>query len=258
MCVVEPGTELAFLWPLPVRRLWGVGPATHDKLARRGIATIGDLAAAPERMLVDLLGDAQGRHLHLLANNRDDRAVESDRATKSVGHEETFARDRTDRGGLEQDVVRMADLVGVRLRTHHLVARTVQLKLRFADFTTITRARTLPAPTDLGAVLAASALELLAVEDLRDGIRLLGVTALQIAAPSVVQGQLSFGDGAVADDDEAVDPERADSLERTLDAVRARFGPDAVGRAAFAAGGRVRTDRRGSLFGPDDDPPDGE
>jgi DNA polymerase-4 len=142
----------------------------------------------------------------------------------------------------------MADRVASRLREHAKVARTVQLKLRYRDFATITRAHTLSEPTDLAATIGAAVRELLDGVDLRDGIRLLGVTALQIDDATAVQGQLPMGAGA--------EVARDDALERTIDAVRARFGTDAVGRAAHAVGGRVRTDRRGSLWGPDDEPVD--
>ena len=248
MLVIAPGTELDFLHPLPVRRLWGVGPATQRKLTDLGVGTVGELARIPERVLVDKLGAAAGRHLHELATNRDPRPVEPHRAAKSIGHEETFAADRSDRRGLEQDVVRMADLVAARLRDHAKVARTVQLKLRYRDFATITRAHTLPEPTDLSVTIGGAARQLLAAADLRDGIRLLGVTALQLEDAVAVQAQLPLGAGATV--------ARDDALERTIDAVRARFGTDAVGRAAHATDGRVRTDRRGSLWGPDDEPVD--
>jgi DNA polymerase-4 len=248
MLVIEPGTELAFLHPLPVRRLWGVGPATQAKLTDLGVTTVGDLAGIPERVLVDKIGAASGHHLHELAANRDPRPVVPDRAAKSIGHEETFATDRDDRRGLEQDLVRMADRVASRLRDHAKVARTVQLKLRYRDFATITRAHTLPDATDLSATIGGAARELLDAADLKDGIRLLGVTALQLEDAVAVQAQLPFGAGAAI--------ARDDALERTIDAVRARFGADAVGRAAHAADGRVRTDRRGSLWGPDDEPGD--
>jgi DNA polymerase-4 len=254
LLVIEPGTELAFLHPLPVRRLWGVGPATQRKLVDLGAHTIGELAALPERVLIDKLGDAMGRHLHALAWNRDARPVEPNRITKSIGHEETFATDRHDRRGLEQDVVRMADRVAARLREHDKVARTVQLKLRYHDFATITRAHTLPEATDLAVTIAAEARELLDAIDLRDGIRLLGVTALALEDAVAVQGQLPFGADAAGSVPSVA---RDGALERTLDAVRARFGADAVGRAAHTVDGRVRTDRRGSLWGPDDEPEDG-
>lgn len=139
----------------------------------------------------------------------------------------------------------MADLVAARLRTHGLAARTVQIKIRFPDFTTITRAHTLPTPTDLGAVIGDTARTLLRSVDVERGVRLLGVTALQFDGSGAVQEALPF-------DAPTVSPEQAE-LERTLDAVRARFGPDAVGRAVDATEGRVRTDRRGSLWGPDDE-----
>lgn len=244
MWVVEPGTELEFLHPLPVRRLWGVGPATQRRLANYGVETIGDLAALPEATLVRSLGEAAGRQLHALAWNRDPRPVDPHRATKSVGHEETFATDRSDRRALEQELTRMADLVAARLRAHMLVARTVQLKVRFPDFSTITRAQTLRSPTDLSAVIADAARTLLADVEVERGVRLLGVTALQFDGGGAVQEALPFDAPAVA-------PEQ-DALERTLDAVRERFGPDAVGRAAHTSDGRVRTDRRGSLWGPDE------
>jgi DNA polymerase-4 len=252
LLVIEPGTELAYLHPLPVRRIWGVGPATQEKLKDLGVESVGQLARTPERVLVDKLGEAAGRHLYALAWNRDLRPVEPNRVTKSIGHEETFATDRSDRRGLEQDVVRMADRVATRLREHDKVARTVQLKLRYRDFDTITRARTLPDATDLAVTIAAAARDLLDAVDLRDGIRLLGVTALGLEDAVAVQGQLPFdGDAGTA-----ASPRDA-ALERTIDAVRARFGTDAVGRAAHAVDGRVRTDRRGSLYGPDDVPVEG-
>jgi DNA polymerase-4 len=250
MLVVEPGRELEFLEPLPVRRLWGVGPATQARLTRLGVETIGQLARIPEATLVQALGEANGRHLHRLAHNRDDRAVEPHREAKSIGHEETFAVDRTDRDALAQDVVRMADLVAARLRATGKVARTVQLKLRYSDFTTITRAHTLPGPTDLAATIAAESRALLDAADLGQGIRLLGVTAMSLEEFDGVQEQLDFGGRGRA--------AGTDALERTLDAVRARFGDAAVGRASFARGGRVQTDRRGSLWGPDDESTPGE
>lgn len=242
MLVIQPGTELEFLHPLPVTRLWGVGPATRRRVERYGVRTIGELSALPVETLVQALGPAAGRHLHDLAWNRDPRPVESQRRAKSIGHEETFAVDRTSRRRLEQDVVRMADLVGARLRDHHVTARTVQLKLRYPDFATITRSRTLADPTDLALVIGRAALALLAEVDVSAGIRLLGVSAMQIDDVAAVQGQLALA--------ETISPQQA-ALERTLDAVRERFGAQAVGRAAHSSGPSVQTDRRGSLWGPD-------
>ena len=142
--VVEPGEELAFLHPLPVQALWGVGPATLARLQRLAVTTVGDLAAVPEATLVGALGQANGRHLHQLANGIDDRPVVADRELKSVGHEQTFARDLTAADDLGREVVRMSDAVATRLRAAGLAGRTVTLKVRFASFRTITRSSTVP------------------------------------------------------------------------------------------------------------------
>ncbi len=225
LLVVDPGTEMAFLAPLEVTRLWGVGPATRRRLARLGVRTIGELAAIPSDALQRALGRASGTQLSALARNEDDRAVEPARAVKSVGHEETFATDVADRAQLERDVVRFAEQVATRLREASLVARTVVLKARYGDFRTITRSRTLPEPTDLAADLAGAGRELLRELDLRDGLRLLGMSAQQLAAATDRQPQLPL-DASTA----AGRPGRGD-LERAVDAVRRRFGDDAVTRA---------------------------
>jgi DNA polymerase-4 len=248
LLVVEPGTELDLLHPLPVRRLWGVGPATQQKLADLGVTTIGELAEVPEATLCTALGDAVGSHLHALANNRDERAVEPDRRTKSIGHEETFAVDRTDRVGLERDVARMAERVAMRLRGAHLAARTVAIKVRYHDFRTITRSHTAPEATDVAADIGRRARDLLRAVDLDGGIRLLGVAAQQLAEGVAVQEELPWAEAA--EDRSAREQERA--LADALGAVRDRFGDDAVGSAAAMDGGRLRSGRRGSLWGPDD------
>ena len=154
MFVVAPGEELAFLHPHPVRALWGVGPATHRRLERFGVGTVGDLAALPVETLVGALGPAAGRHLHELAWARDPRAVVPEQVVKSIGHEETFATDQRDPGPLQVEVVRQADAVATRLRKAGVAGRTVTLKVRFPDFRTITRSRTAAAPIDTGAELA--------------------------------------------------------------------------------------------------------
>src|SRR5947209_13595491 len=140
--VVEPGGELAFLHPLPVQALWGVGPKTLEKLRSRGIQTVSELADLSEDEAATLLGDANGRHLHRLSRGVDDRRVEPELQPKSVGHEETFARDHHDGLTLQREAVRMADAVAQRLRNHRLAGRTVTLKVRFHDFRTITRSIT--------------------------------------------------------------------------------------------------------------------
>jgi DNA polymerase IV len=159
--VVAPGEELAFLHPLPVERLWGVGPATLARLQRLGVVTVGDLAALPESLVVSALGAAQGRHLHRLAHADDRRPVEPDRQVKSVGHEETFPEDLFDAADLGRVLVRQADAVAARLRSLGSSGRTVHLKLRYGDFTTLTRAVTLPEPVSTGPAIARAARGLL-------------------------------------------------------------------------------------------------
>jgi DNA polymerase-4 len=244
LLVVETGTELAFLHPLPVQRLWGVGPATRRRLEQLGVHTVGELAALPETALTAALGDANGRHLHALSHNRDPRPVEPARATKSVGHEETFATDLTDRTVLRREVGRMSERVAQRLRTAGLAARTVQLKVRYGDFRTITRSHTWPAPSDLARDIGAAARALLDGVDVAPGIRLLGVSAQQLGSAHGVQGSLPFdqaGPDAPADD-------RA--LEHAVDGVRARFGDDALGPAALLDAEGLRLGPRGSPWGP--------
>jgi DNA polymerase-4 len=243
LLVVVPGTELEFLHPLDVRRLWGVGPATQKRLARLGVRTVGDLAAQPEETLVATLGNAQGHHLHALAWNRDDRPVEPDHEVKSIGHEETFPVDVHDREALGHEITRLADKVGARLRAAGKAARTVQLKARYADFRTVTRSRTLSAPTDLGAELATVARELLDKVAVERGIRLLGVSGQQLVAGGGEEQGLLFGEpsgslesaaspsGAATEEMGMARKAKRAAVERSMDAVRAKFGPGAVGPA---------------------------
>src|SRR5205085_1044749 len=187
LAVVPAGEERAFLAPLPVTRLWGVGPATFRKLERMGLRTIGDVAQLDEQVLVRALGASLGAHLHGLANNDDDRAVVPEHDAKSIGAEETFATDLRTLAACDRELVRLADRVGGRLRAAQLHARTVTLKIRFADFETRTRARTLPAATAVSATLLDTARELLAEFDLARGVRLLGVSCSQFADAPVEQ-----------------------------------------------------------------------
>ena len=244
LLVVEPGGELAFLHPLPVQRLWGVGPATRRRLDRLGVHTVGELAAIPEPALVAALGDAHGRHLHALAHNDDERPVEPERSVKSIGHEETFAHDLTDRDDLARELVRMSERVAMRLRGSGKAARTVQLKVRFGDFRTITRSHTRPEPTDLARDVLDEARALLADVECGPGVRLLGVSAQQLVDGAAVQESLPFGGEAK--------PDRR-ALEAAVDGVRARFGDDAVGPAALLDGTGMRLGRRGTPWGPNPD-----
>jgi DNA polymerase-4 len=175
LVVVEPGTEQAVLHPLPVRALPGIGPATAERLARLGVRTVGDLAAITVEELVNLLGEAHGRSLHRLSYAQDDRPVSPERETKSVSVEDTFDQDITDRALLVALIGRMATRVTGRLRASGQSGRTVTLKVRLHDFTTLSRSATLPGPTDDERVVGRVAARLLDEIDTTGGIRLLGV-----------------------------------------------------------------------------------
>lgn len=276
MCVVVPGAELAFLHPLPIQRLWGVGPATSAKLHRFAVRTIGDLAMLPEQTLVAALGRAQGAHLLALAQNRDDREVVTTRERKSVGQEETFPRDVLDRAELEGEVLRLADRVGARLRADAIESRTIQLKVRMADFRTLTRSKTLPEPTSSSSVIASVARAALDTLEISEGVRLLGVAAQNLSPAAAQQAVLPFpGVGAAArrvrqgsvgrgrarvnipvggGGEDQADLRARPSLDAAADAVRRRFGEDALGPAGLMRGGRVRRSRAGSAWGPEDEP----
>lgn len=216
--VVEPGAELAFLHPLPIRDLWGVGPATFARLDRIGVQTVGDLAALPLPTVTTAVGDATGRHLHNLAHALDTRDVNPDGETKSISHEETFSFDRPDAESLYADLVRMADAVATRLRRADLEARTVTIKVRFPDFETLTRRVTLDRATDSGIEIAREAKQLLARLDLGRGVRLFGVGTSQLQATGA--RQMTF--------DDAVAP-RWSEADAAVDSIRERFGDQAIG-----------------------------
>ena len=237
---VEPGRELAFLHPLDVRELWGVGPSTHARLEQLGVRTVGELAAMPLEALTAAIGRAHGRQLHDLAHGRDQRPVEPDQMAKSVSHEETFPSDIFDQRRLEEEIVRLSDSVGARLRRSGVVGRTVNLKVRFGDFRTVTRAETVAA-TDSGRAIARSAKRLLGRVDLSDGVRLLGV------------GVSSLGDDGARqltlDEFESGDWDHA---EEAIDAIRSRFGKSAIGPAVLSADPGA-AEPGTQLWGPDDD-----
>ena len=221
LVVVEEGNEEAFLHPLPVSELWGVGPATLRSLQRLGISTVGQLAETPLETLERSVGPALGRHLHALAHARDDRRVDPEAGRKSVSAERTFDADLTRTEDIERELLRLADEVAVRLRRVGVSGRTVSIKVRRADFSTVTRARTLGEPTDTAALLADAARDLYASLRWRDPrVRLLGV-----GASGLVEGrppsQLRL---------EGPDWR---SVEAALDEVRDRFGPSSVARASL-------------------------
>lgn len=218
--VVEPGDEIAFLHPHPAGALPGVGPATRSRIERFGVVTVGDLARVPEATLIGALGNAAGRHLHALAWGRDESPVEPHRPTKSVSQETTYPRDIADPIVLTEHAVRLGEGVAQRLQRSHLAGRTVTLKVRFADFRTITRSRTLPEAVDTATVIGRTAADLLDQVDTGTGVRLIGVGVSNLAERT--ERQLSL--------DEAVD-DGVHPADAAADAVRRRFGPEAIGLA---------------------------
>ncbi|MEV5439750.1 DNA polymerase IV [Streptomyces sp. NPDC052682] len=175
LVLIEPGTERALLEPMPVRTLPGVGPATGDHLRRAGIHTVGELAEAGEDELVRLLGKAHGHALYAMALARDDRPVVAEREAKSVSVEDTYDVDIHDRVRVGLEVQRLADRCVRRLRGAGLSGRTIVLKVRRYDFSTLTRSETLRGPTDDPAVIREAAARLLGSVDTTGGVRLLGV-----------------------------------------------------------------------------------
>lgn len=223
------------LWPLPVDRLWGVGPKTAARLRDSGLSTIGDLLEVGERDLAAVVGEGLAAHLRALARGEDDRAVETSREPRSIGEERTYAEDLTDPEQIERAILERSEGVARELRREGLVGRTVHLKVRTGDFTTWTRATTLRSPTDLSDPIARAARELFR-ERIRlggKGVRLLGVRVTGLE-PSRTAPPPLFGD---------VEADRARRLARATDAVRDRLGDEAVVRA------RLLRSRKGSKGG---------
>jgi DNA polymerase-4 len=268
--VVVPSTnEISFLHPLPIRALWGVGPATARRLDGLGITTVGDLARVPEETLCRLLGTANGTHLGALARGDDDRPVEPLRETKSVGHEETFAVDLRDRQSLHVRVVRMADAVASRLRVAQLRGRTITVKVRYADRSTITRSQTLGTATDSQRAIAAVAGALLDAVDIDSGVRLLGVSSSALTKGMPDSRQLSFETGPDPSHGEDLGPAASESgghvsrsreagweeVEAAVSEIRLRYGMSSVGSAALTGPDGLSVKRRGDAqWGPGDPP----
>lgn len=251
VAVVRPGDERVFLRPLPVEALWGVGPRTLEKLHGLGVRTVGQLERLPIEQLVRTLGEAHGRHLHDLAHAVDPRPVLPDQRPKSISHEETFAEDIDDARALHTELVRMADAVARRARHQEVAGRTVAIKVRFGDFTTISRSVTLPQAVDTGPAIVRAATQLLDQIDIAPGVRLFGVGLANLAddAPH----QLSLDDLTRAAEAPAADGAAWSAVTEAVDAVRARFGDDALLPAALAEGGSLRAKRAGEQqWGPND------
>ncbi len=241
--VVAAGREREFLDPLPVQRLWGVGPVTLDKLHRIGIRRVIDLVGVDRSTLRAALGPSQADHLASLARGLDDRPVEPEREAKSIGHEVTFASNTYLAAEMRTHLVRLADAVASRLRKADVGARTLTLKVRFDDgFHTITRSTTAAEPVDLAETIVALLQPIVDSIDPSPGVRLVGVSGSNLAA---VHHQLTF--------DEAVDDHAGfGAREAALDRIRDRFGANAIGPASVVQGGRVRNvERGGQQWGPD-------
>ncbi len=219
---VEHGREAEFLAPLPVERLWGVGKVTASALHRLGVETIGDLAALPGEALVEAFGP-HGVALKRRALGQDDSPVITEWRAKSVSHEETFATDQTDEDFLQHELLRLSDQVADRLRASGQAGRTVRLKIRYGDFTTVIRSETLPMPTASARDIYETALALWR-KHRQEGrpVRLVGVGAANLE--NAPYRQLGLFDD--------IRP-RDDKLARTLDEIRDKFGRDAIGRASL-------------------------
>jgi DNA polymerase IV len=224
LLVVPPDGELAFLHPLPVERLWGVGPVTAGKLRDRGITCVGEVAELAEAALVSMVGQASGRHLHALAHNRDPRPVDVGRRRRSIGSQRALGRSPKSPNDLDAVVIGLVERVTRRMRTAGRAGRTVVLRLRFDDFSRATRSHTLPWPTAHTHTILVTARALLATAMpmiQRQGITLVGVAVANLDDGGAIQLTLPF------------DRHSGAALDAALDDVRDRFGSDAVTRAVL-------------------------
>ncbi len=227
LLVVRSDDALAFLHPLPVAALWGVGERTEEALRGLGLHTVADIAATPLPALQSALGPAVGGHLHALAWGRDERAVVPHEPDKSIGAEETFARDIADAAAIHRELLRLAERTAARLRDSGYAGRTVAIKVRRADFTTTTRAKTLPAPTDVGQEIYATARAL--YDGLRlagTPLRLVGVRVEHLVPSGTEPEQLVLGAAETG----------WREAERAVDRAVRRFGRGAVRPATLVKG----------------------
>jgi DNA polymerase-4 len=224
LLVVPSDGETAFLHPLPVQRLWGVGHVTAAKLLARGITTVAEVAALDERALVSMLGPGSGRHLHALAHNRDPRPVVTSRRRRSIGSQCALGRRARTAAELDARLIGLVDRVCRRLRAAARVCGTVVLRLRLGDYTRVSRSHALPAATDDTAAILAALRSLLAANAglIREcGITLIGVALTGLDDVAAVQLELPFGRHDVA------------GLDRALDRVRDRWGTSAITRGVL-------------------------
>ncbi|MCZ7531826.1 MAG: DNA polymerase IV [Acidimicrobiia bacterium] len=241
LIVVNPGEELEFLHPLPVSYLWGVGPVTKRRLNDLGIHTIGDIAATPQDAMTSMLGSAHATHLYALAHNLDPRPVETRRKAKSLSAQSAMRAKIRTLDELVPVLKRLTDRVASRMRVKNLSARTVTIKVRFGDLSSITRSTTMPASTDAtGAivVVATKMLERVLTEFPNHETTLLSVAASGIAAGEPTQ--LAFG---VDDDDVSGGSPREleyEALDQSVDALRKRFGADVITHGSDLLSGRTK------------------
>jgi DNA polymerase-4 len=223
LLVVPPDGELAFLHPLPVERLWGVGPATARRLHRLGITTVGQVARLGEGVLVSIVGRAAGRHLHALAHNRDPRPVQVRRRRRSMGAQHALGRSPKSLDDVDASLIALVERVTRRMRAAGRVGRTVVLRLRFDDFTRATRSHTLPYSTANTHVILTTARGLLAIA--APMIECRGITLVGVAVSNLE-------DGRIAQLELPLDP-HSEALDAALDEVRERFGWTALTRAVL-------------------------
>jgi DNA polymerase IV len=224
LLVVPPDRELAFLHPLPVEALWGVGPVTARKLRSFGITNVGQVARMDEGDLIALIGRAAGRHLHALAHNRDPRPIHPGRRRRSIGSQRALGRSRKSHEELDTALIGLVDRVTRRMRAAGRVGRTVVLRLRFGDFSRATRSYTLPQATAHTETILATARGLLATAMPaleRRGVTLVGIAVANLENDDAVQLVLPF------------DRHGGPALDAALDEIRRRFGSDAVTRAVL-------------------------
>jgi DNA polymerase-4 len=221
LLVVPAGEELAFLHPLPIERVWGVGPVTAGKLHARGLTTVGQVAALGEADLVAVLGPAAGRHLHALAHNRDPRRIRVGRRRRSIGTQRALGRRARSPAELDTILVGLVDRLAGRLRKAGRICRTITLRLRFDDFARATRSQTLPEPTDETATMLTTLRGLLAAA--MPTIQSRGLTLMGI----------TFSNLDDEDDQLVLGPDRRRALDAAMDHVRERFGSEAITRAVL-------------------------
>jgi DNA polymerase-4 len=228
MLVIAASETQAFLDPRPVRAMWGVGPKAAEALEGRGIRTVRDIRMSSTDMLDRAVGPALSSRLTLLSRGEDARAVETERVEKSIGHEETFDTDVTDRTYLRAELLRLADRVAARLRKAEWETSTVAIKIRFDDFRTLSRSQTLAEPTAVGQRIGEAAQALFEQIERRDPVRLVGVRAEKLRPA---------GGGGIGlwDDDEDWR-----KVEGAVDDAVARFGSAMIGRARHIGRGEGR------------------